>query len=464
MTLDVAIIGAGMAGLAAGIRLAHFGKKVCIFERHTVWGGLNSFYKKDGFHFDTGLHAVTNFVTQGRGCGPRPPLERLCRQLRIRLDDLALEPQSFSRIEVAGARLDFENGLERLTAEISRLFPSEVDGFVRLARDTEAYPDPSADRPFVSARRRLSEYLRDPLLAELLLLPLFFYGASSEDDLDFDLFTVLFNSIYREGFGRPRRGIRQILEVLVKRFEEAGGELRRRAGVSRLEVSGGRVSGLVLDSGERVEVSEVLSTAGLVETERLRTDRAPDALQDRTGRIAFNETVFVLDRPAREVGFEPCVTFYCRGERLAWRSPPSPLDLDSGVICAPGNYLHAEPLETHQLRVTHLSSAEHWRSLEPEVYASEKARWIERSRLAVLPHTGDFSPSIRYVDGFTPRTVQHYTGHLGGAVYGSPYKQKTGGTDLANLHLAGTDQGLLGIVGAMLSGVAIANQRLLGAR
>ncbi|HEY0947484.1 MAG TPA: FAD-binding protein, partial [Opitutaceae bacterium] len=28
---DVAIIGAGMSGLAAGIRLAHFGKKVCIF-------------------------------------------------------------------------------------------------------------------------------------------------------------------------------------------------------------------------------------------------------------------------------------------------------------------------------------------------------------------------------------------------------------------------------------------------
>ena len=40
---DVAIIGAGMSGLAAGIRLAHFGKRVCIFERHKAVGGLNSF-------------------------------------------------------------------------------------------------------------------------------------------------------------------------------------------------------------------------------------------------------------------------------------------------------------------------------------------------------------------------------------------------------------------------------------
>ncbi|MGC4072912.1 MAG: FAD-dependent oxidoreductase [Nibricoccus sp.] len=36
---DVVIIGAGMSGLAAGIRLAHFGKRVCIFERHNAVGG-----------------------------------------------------------------------------------------------------------------------------------------------------------------------------------------------------------------------------------------------------------------------------------------------------------------------------------------------------------------------------------------------------------------------------------------
>ena len=58
----MAIIGAGMSGIAAGIRLAHFGKKVCIFERHYVPGGLNSFYALDGRKYDVGLHAMTNFV------------------------------------------------------------------------------------------------------------------------------------------------------------------------------------------------------------------------------------------------------------------------------------------------------------------------------------------------------------------------------------------------------------------
>ena len=38
---DVAIIGAGMSGLAVGIRLAYFGKRVCVFERRYASGGLD---------------------------------------------------------------------------------------------------------------------------------------------------------------------------------------------------------------------------------------------------------------------------------------------------------------------------------------------------------------------------------------------------------------------------------------
>jgi phytoene dehydrogenase-like protein len=64
---------------------------------------------------------------------------------------------------------------------------------------------------------------------------------------------------------------------------------------------------------------------------------------------------------------------------------------------------------------------------------------------------------------FTPRTVERYTGHREGAIYGSPVKHPDGATALANLHLCGTDQGLLGIVGAMLSGIGMANRHVLAA-
>ena len=92
---DVVIIGAGMSGLAAGIRLAHFGRKVCIFERHNAVGGLNGFYSIDGRRYDVGLHALTNFSPPGvRGT----PLVKLLRQLRIDREEFALCEQRGSRI------------------------------------------------------------------------------------------------------------------------------------------------------------------------------------------------------------------------------------------------------------------------------------------------------------------------------------------------------------------------------
>ena len=56
---DTIIIGAGMSGLAAGIRLAHYDRSVCVLERHYTIGGLNSFYRLRGRDYDVGLHAVT---------------------------------------------------------------------------------------------------------------------------------------------------------------------------------------------------------------------------------------------------------------------------------------------------------------------------------------------------------------------------------------------------------------------
>lgn len=458
MRYDVAIIGAGMSGLAAGIRLAHFGKKVLILEQHAVWGGLNSFYKKGGHHFDVGLHAVTNYLRPGYK-GPRVPLQRIYRQLRIQPEEFALEPQTHSWVIFGDARLRFSNDLAVLTEEVGRLFPKERDGFVRLAERCAEYPEASLDTQFVSTRRMLGEYLRDPLLVDMLLCPLLYYGSASEHDLDWEQFVILFNSIYREGFCRPRRGVRQILDVLKARYESLGGELRRKAGVAELTVDGGRVRQLVLESGEVVEAEVVISSAGRRETARLRSDHPVDP--GRAGELAFTETLWVLSQDPRALGFDGCVTFF--GEApFSWARPKTPVDLRSGVICVPGNYAHEEPLDRHVLRVTHLADHHAWIGREGPEYEAQKAEFIERSLDRIARFGKDLRPYIQYMDSFTPRTVVKYTRHDHGAVYGSPDKVKTGRTDLANLFLSGTDQGFVGIVGAMLSGINMANAHCLG--
>src|SRR5436190_6425766 len=135
---DTIIIGAGMSGLAAGIRLAHYDQQVCILERHYTIGGLNSFYRLDGRDYDVGLHAVTNFSAKGEKKGP---LARLLRQLRFRWEDFALSPQVGSTIAFPGVKLDFTNDVGFLEAEIAAKFPAQVDNFQRLLGKLVDYDD-----------------------------------------------------------------------------------------------------------------------------------------------------------------------------------------------------------------------------------------------------------------------------------------------------------------------------------
>ena len=144
---DTIIIGAGMSGLAAGIRLAYYDQRVCILERHYTIGGLNSFYRLRGRDYDVGLHALTNVTPKGTKTGP---LARLLRQLRLRWDDFAIAPQLGSEIAFPGVRLRFDNNDRTLRDEVAWAFPAAGRQF----RSPRAR-DRRLRRPERNARRRL---------------------------------------------------------------------------------------------------------------------------------------------------------------------------------------------------------------------------------------------------------------------------------------------------------------------
>ncbi|MCG8583702.1 MAG: NAD(P)-binding protein, partial [Pirellulales bacterium] len=181
MHYDTIIIGAGMSGLAAGCRLAHYEQKVCILERHTTIGGLNSFYRLNGRNHDVGLHAVTNFTPKGARKGA---LARLLRQLRIRWDEFELVPQNGSAILFPGRTLRFDNDFALLESEIAREFPKQIDNFRRLNEAVISYDDLDYAQPPSSAREFVASHITDPILVEMIMCPLMFYGCAREHDMD----------------------------------------------------------------------------------------------------------------------------------------------------------------------------------------------------------------------------------------------------------------------------------------
>ncbi len=454
---DAIVIGAGFSGLAAGIRLAQFERKVVILERHSLWGGLNSFYKHGGRRFDTGLHALTNYVPRET---KNTPLPRLLRQLRLDRDALALGEQSYSEIAFPGALLRFSNDPRLLESEVARLFPASSARFAELLQLVRA-SNPFAGGVASSARARLTDVLREPLLVDMLLCAICYYGSAQEHDVEWDDFVVLFRSIFLEGFARPEGGVKRLLDLLVARYREAGGELRMRSGVRSVIVRDGVAQGVVLENGEELSAERVFSSAGAVETLALagRTGRESDEGSAR--RMTFFETTWITDRPHGARGHAGTIRFFCETPTLRYAAPRGLVDLESGVLCASDNYASSALPSEGRLHVTVPANGELWCALPEERYREAKELVADAIAAVAARHVPD--PRIGSIDrdAFTPRTIRHYTAHHLGSVYGSPHKRRDGRTEIDNLFLIGTDQGFVGIVGAMLSGISMANRHAL---
>lgn len=456
---DAIIIGAGMSGLAAGIRLAHYEKRVCLLERHTTIGGLNSFYRLRGRNHDVGLHAVTNFTPPGT---KRGPLARVLRQLRFSRAEFDLRPQVGSRIAFPSASLDFSNDAELLRAEVARVFPRQVGNFDRLVAAVPDFDDLPTVGTEASAREFVRSFIDEPLLVEMLFCPLMYYGSAREDDMDLAQFYIMFRSIYLEGFARPHDGIRPILKLLTRRYKELGGELRLRAGVRRVLHDGRCATGVELDDGTVLQARRILSSAGYVESMQLCEQAGPETERE-SGRLGFVETISVLDRPPRELGCEKTIIFFSTEDRFHWRRPSTPVDLRSGVLCVPNNFQFDGPSGDGMVRMTALADPGAWFGLPDKDYRRMKQEWFDRLTEVGLRHLPDFRAHVVDTDMFTPTTVHRFTGHTGGAIYGAPRKRYDGRTFLDNLFLCGTDQGFVGIIGALVSGISIANRHVLNA-
>jgi len=458
MDYDVLIIGAGMSGLAAGIRSAYYGKKVCIVEKHHRVGGLNSFYNRGGRKFDVGLHAMTNYVPKGVKLSPLP---KLLRQLKLKAEDFALYPQRMSVIKFPNKILLFNNDFDFFVQEVTGNFPGQADNFQELLKTIFKYAELNLEAKPISAREVVSSVISDPLLVDMIFCPVMFYGNAQENDMEFGQFVIMFKSIFCEGFARPQAGVRQILDVLVKKYKDCGGELKMKCAVTSLKCTNGRVASILLENGEVLTSDKILSSAGYVETMKLLTDYDFSKFNCQVGQLSFIEFIMVLNKDPAEMGHNTTIVFYNNSDTFHYRKPDELVDVSSGVICCPNNFQFEHPLPKGMLRITNMANFDLWNSLDEKEYKAQKAAWLEATLKEVVKFVPDFRDSIIFTDIFTPKTIHRFTGHINGAVYGTPNKIKTGRTHLDNLFICGTDQGFLGIVGAILSGISMANLHVL---
>ena len=454
---DAIVIGAGMSGLAAGIRLAMFDKKVIILEKHSVPGGLNSYYQRRNFdvpgirQFDVGLHALTNFIKKGE---KGKPFSKLLKQLRLSYDDFKLCPQSYSKILFPEVELKFSNDFELLMNEVHEKFPHQIDQFNLLVEKVKSFNELDLSIGYSSSREVLKSILNDEMLIEMILCPLLIYGSAWEDDMDFAQFVIMFKSLYFEGFSRPEGGVRTIISLLMKKLQDVGGEIRFKAAVSEIMTNDkGEACGVSI-GGEELLAPVVLSSIGYPETVRItpKLEAKP-----RVGAMTFLESIFVYDKKIPLTQNDSTIVFYNNAPKYNYRPASHYFDDSSAVVCFPDNYEPQKLVGEGTVRITYMANYHQWRELARTQYDEMKDKVSESALALVKKLNPDFDGKLLFKDIFSPMTIERYTWHMNGTVYGSIDKTRDGRTPVKNLFIIGTDQGFLGIVGSMLSGISMAN-------
>lgn len=462
--VDCIIIGAGMSGLASGIRLSMYDKSVLILEKHSIEGGLNSYYARGKRKFDVGLHALTNFVNpKDKG----KPFNKLMKQLRIPYEEFKLSPQNYSLIQFPDKKLKFSNEISLLIEEINQNYPKEIDGFIKLLEHIKAFDEVNLNNETVMAKVVVRNFISDESLIEMIFCPLLIYGSAWENDMDFSQFVIMFKSIYLEGFSRPEGGVRTILNLLLKKLTDSGGEIRYKSNVTRIISRNKKIVGVEINHNEIIECDQVLSSMGLPETYGVVSE-FETLPKPAVGKLSFCESILITDKKPKDLGVDATIIFYNNRPEYLYQRPTTLFDRESAVVCFPNNFLYDKFTDDYNegvLRVTNIANFDLWNELkssEDKFHYKEQKELVAKNAMKILKQCGVNSDyNLLFKDIFTPTTIKRYTEHFDGVVYGSTDKSRNGTTPISGLYIIGTDQGFLGIVGSMLSGISMANLHVL---
>jgi phytoene desaturase len=155
-TQKAIVIGAGLGGIAAALRLRKKGYAVTLIDKQDKLGGRAYVYHKNGFTFDAGPTVVTaHFLFD----------ELFALFGKKREDYINFVPvYPWYRITFAdGSRFDYGGTLEQTLAEIRRVSPEDEQGYLRLLEHTK--------RIFDVGFTQLGDVPFDSLLSMLKVAP-----------------------------------------------------------------------------------------------------------------------------------------------------------------------------------------------------------------------------------------------------------------------------------------------------
>ncbi len=308
----VAVVGAGIGGLAAAIRLAATGFEVEVFEKNAQTGGRMGRLEASGFSFDTGpsLLLMTDtyrelFRSAGRDLDDYVRLVPLDSDYRVTFGD--------------GDALTIRRTLPELIKELERIEPGVTPRFYRFLEDAchkyRLGRSEFVERDFARARdffglrnlrlllktkalgnyyRQVSRFFQTEKLRQAFSLQTMYLGLSPfEAPAVYSL--LPYTELAEDGLWFPEGGMYSLVEAMERLATELGVRFHMNSQVEEISVSKGRARG-VRAAGEEIGADAVLANADLpyAYRELLGGTADGDFRLRRRERLRYTASAFML--------------------------------------------------------------------------------------------------------------------------------------------------------------------------
>lgn len=421
---NIIIIGAGVAGLAAGIRAQMEGHSATIYERHFRAGGNLTGWDRKGYHIDNCIHWLT-------GTNPVTGFYKMWEELGALGKGIEVHQHQtlYTYERKDGMRLSLHQDLQVLERDMLAISPAdkkEIKGFIGAVRSVQRLQGmggkhcerkSNAWEKLISVSdlikynpysiKDLAARFQHPMLGEFFLS--FMPGHFSSLAL-----IMVFATFTGKNGAIPQGSSCAMADRMVERFCSLGGSLQLKNGVQRINVKGDRAESVTLDDGTTVAANHIVITAD--------PDVAFGTLLDRSympGKLAEQyEDSNMIRFASHQCAFAfECETVPFVGEMI-FEIPEQDREPLCGDYVMVREFSH-EPsfapagkslLQTmiYCMEDDAKKSVELYR--DKPAYEQNKQRMTEATQRIICDRIPVLQDKISCIDAWTPATYNHFVG------------------------------------------------------
>jgi len=498
---DVIIIGSGISGLAAGVLLSKYGKKVLILEKHFKAGGWTHTFKRNKYEWDVGIHYI------GEVHSKKSPVRKLFdiitnNQLKWNKMD-----NNYDRIIFPDQQYNFNAPRERFIPDMNSYFPNTEDKLIKyldiidktvksgqnyfankalpnwlssikykkMTQDFFSYSD-------ITTKKVIMDIFNDEKILGVLTGQWGDYGLPPAQS-SFAMHAMVVRH-YLNGGNYPIGSSRRIAETTVDYLEKLGGKLYVNAPVDEIITFKGKAQGVKLQNGEEIKSSIVISSAGVINTfeKFLRNEtkhfQYKQKLKNITPTSSYVCLYIGLNKSAKQLklsntnlwtypdyNHDKNVMSYLNDTEnefpVLYISFPSAKDPDFNNKNP--NLATMEAITVSPWNNFHLWKNSKWKNRGNQ-YEQYKLEISDRILKKIYQYVPNIKNSIDYYELSTPLSVKSLANYQSGELYGinhdpNRFHQKwlKVNTDIKNLYLTGQDIVTVGVTSALFSGLLTAS-------